>query len=95
MSLRFTDRPYGGARDARTQVDKTISRLPQGVQSMNTAPMATSQTFIIYDASATPHYAMHHHNQWVKVRPFKDGGGVTRWQMSGEPISQPIAWKPR
>jgi hypothetical protein len=95
MSLRYVNRPYAGGRDARSSVDKTFSRLPQGVMPMNSAPQATSQTLIIYDVTGTPNYAMHHHQQWVKVKPFKDGGGQVRWQMSGEPISQPVAWRYR
>jgi hypothetical protein len=95
MSLRYVNRPYAGARDARSQVDQTLSRLPQGVQSMTTAPMASATPVLVWDVTGKAEWALHHRDQWKAVKQFKNPDQSVSWRMDGSVINHPIAWRAR
>jgi hypothetical protein len=95
MSLKFlSKREYG--REANGRTDQVIRQLPQGVQSMRTAPQASATPIQVFDSDGKASWALFHREQWNKLAPEKDSHtGKIQWRMNGDVISQPIAWLPR
>jgi hypothetical protein len=94
MPLKFLDRPFV-ARNPRGVGDDWGGRFPQGSQPIATAPERSGTPVMVYEANGTGHWALHYHNGWKKLSPFKDSksGGV-QWRMDGTMVSNPVAWSP-
>jgi hypothetical protein len=94
MSLRYSKTPqvHFGQHSA---VDKVLAKIPQGAQSMATAPVASPVPHQIIDVDGKVYWARYSRDAWEKVVPVRDSKGQTTWPNSGVRICQPIAWLPR
>jgi hypothetical protein len=95
MSLRFTSRPYGGARDARSGVEKLCAKIPQDAMPIATAPQASATPVVIWGQDGKARWALHHRDAWRTLAPFKNPDASTSWRMDGGTVTNPIAWRAR
>jgi hypothetical protein len=91
MSLRYTDKPYGG--HGSQQGDDWRSRFPARARSMDSAPAMASKPIVVYEPDGTPHWALHHLGCWREVESRRDPfTGEYRTAMNGELINNPVRW---
>jgi hypothetical protein len=87
MSLRYTDKPYGG-RDARGASDNWRSRFPQDAMPISQAP---AQVIVAYGADGQGHLAHYRSGAYRKLtwqRDSKTRAGTLR--EDGTTLSNPV-----
>jgi len=93
MVLKFSDRPFTARNPSGGMGDNWRGRFPADAQPIATAPERSGTPVWVVQANGQGHWALHHNGAWQKLQPFKDfKSGAVSWRMSGERISQPVAW---
>ena len=88
MTLRYTDKPYGGHGP---KSDDWRGRFPADAQPIASAPQ-TAQPLLVYEPNGAAHWALHHNGGWRELKPYKDfRDGSVQWRMDTE-INNPVAW---
>jgi hypothetical protein len=89
MTLKFTDRPYGG----QTSGDNYLARFPQGSRPISEASGVTAEW--VFENSGQRYWAMPHRNGWEELGPHKDWrDGTISWRSTGKQIT-PVRYMPR
>jgi len=96
MALTFSDKPqllYDNQR--RSTLEEISERFPPEMRGMDTAPSMGSTPVWTFEANGEPFYSIHHRGQWQKLAYETDNRtGQTRWQMTGQTLSNPVGWIP-
>jgi hypothetical protein len=88
MSIRYTEKPYGGHG---SRAADPWSRFPANAQPMQSAPTAASP-IKLFENDGRARYGVHHLGSWREVERVRDartGGFAIR--MNGSVIN-PVAW---
>jgi hypothetical protein len=90
MSLRYTDKPYGG--HGSQQGDDWRSRFPARARSMESAPMMAAKPIVLYESDGKPRWGLHHLGTWREVERTRDSWGQYHTRMNGSLINNPCCW---
>jgi hypothetical protein len=81
MTLKFTDRPYGGHGP---KSDDWRSRFPADSRPISEAPRNTSQWILGHDVTGETYAMLPYQNGWQRGSPFTDWKtGAVSWRMDG------------
>jgi hypothetical protein len=89
MTLRYTDRPYGGHSQKQ---DDWRNRFPSHARPMDSAPMMGSRPIKLFEPSGLARWGVHHNGAWREVEAQRDRYGDRRVRMNGNLISNPVRW---
>jgi hypothetical protein len=94
MSLRYTDRPYGGQDQPKEEDWRT--RFPQGAQPIASAPTQASEPVWIFEPNGAGHLAIHYKGAWQKLAEYSDDrDGSIEIRAMGETVADPVMWAPQ
>jgi hypothetical protein len=89
MTLKFTDKPYGGHGPKQ---DDWRSRFPPNARPIDSAPIG-SQPVRLWEPSGKSRLGLHHLGCWREVEAVRDPfTGATHTRMNGNLISNPVLW---
>jgi uncharacterized protein RhaS with RHS repeats len=95
MALRYAKTPQLNYGSAPSAVDRLVAKIPQGAQSIASAPQASATPVQVIDADGKIAWCLYHRDGWRKLAPDRDSKtGATQWRMDGTSVRQPIGWIP-
>ena len=68
------------------------SRFPSNARPMGTAPITATQALKLFEPTGKYYYGIHHLGGWKEVGWQLDADGKHRVRMTGNIISNPVAW---
>jgi hypothetical protein len=91
MTLKYTDKPYGG-HGPQGITEDWKNRFPPNSQPMHSAPMG-SRPIKVFEPSGQAKWALHHMGAWRGGSWNRDYfSGQWQWRLDGSLINNPVRW---